>query len=274
MFTAFGGSQNQAFVATWDPLGDNAFYALDAQTGAQIGLPFTNGGGVDGIGISSGGAAVDYAGNKVYFTSRQKSPGPGTPNTVWCMNITAGGLTLDWALALGDIDVGPVLRSGRLYVASLNTIYSIDVNAVPVPTYYSYALPALEDVKGFISTDRNSTRLYFATTTKIWGFDDAGAFTKLWPEVTLPGGGNMPSVALFTRGTPYIYVGGNDGKLYQLDVTSASVTLSPTLLSVPVVPPGVPAVVGSPSHDTLASPQLMYVGTDEGVIYAVEVPLP
>lgn len=274
MFTAFGGAQNQIFVATWNPSGDNAFYALDAVTGAQVGAAFTNGGGANGFGISSGGAAVAYPA-KVYFTTRRKNPLPGTANTLWCMDVTAGGLTLAWGLALGDIDVGPVLRNGRLYVASGNTIHSVDVNALPVPTYYSHSLPVGEDVKGFISADRDSMKVYFSTTTKVWGFDDTGTgFSQLWPEVTLPGGGNMPSVALFARGTPYIYVGGADGQLHQLDVTSADLATSPIRLAIPLVPSSVSTVVGDPALDTLATPRLVYVGTDEGVFYAVEVPLP
>ena len=272
MFTAFGGSVNQVFVGTWDSAGDNAFFTLDAATGLPVGA-FNNGGGSNGIGIVSAGAAVDYPGNKAYFTSRAKVPGPGTTNTVWCMNITGGGLTLAWALPLGDIDVAPVLRNGRLYIATLNTIYSLDVAAPG--TFYSTTLPAGENVKGFLFPDRDSTKVYFSTTNKIWGFDDQGpgtGFVQLWPEVSLPGGGNRPSIALFARSTPYVYVGGSDGKLWQLDTTGATPTVQPTRLSVDL---GAPApVVGAPSLDTLVTPNRVYVGTEEGVIYALEVPLP
>ena len=277
MFTAFGGSHDQVFVGTWDSVGDNAFYALDAATGVPVGPGFDNTGGANGIGVVSSGPTVDYSGNKVYFTSRRKVPGPGTNHTVWCLNITAGGLTLAWSLPLGDIDVAPVLRNGRLYVASLNTVYSLDVAAPG--TYHSTALPAGENVKGFVFPDRDSTKVYFSTTNKVWGFDDQGAgpgFVPLWPAVTLPtpGPANRPSFVVFGRSTPYIYVGGSDGRLWQLDTTGATMLpapVPPSLLSVALGAPG--PTVGAPSLDVLVVPNVIYVGTEEGVVYAVQVPL-
>ena len=58
-------------------------------------------------------------------------------------------------------------------------------------------------------------------------------------------------------------VGAGDGKLYQIDVTDQS------LVSV-TLGDGVGAV-GAPTFDGLND--VIYVGTDQGIIYAVEYPL-
>ncbi len=64
----------------------------------------------------------------------------------------------------------------------------------------------------------------------------------------------------------WVVVGGSDGQLHQLDVTdpatmSFSVTLGDGL-----------AAVGMPTMDLMN--WMIYVGTDQGVIYGVEFPLP
>ena len=70
---------------------------------------------------------------------------------------------------------------------------------------------------------------------------------------------------LFVPGSHYVYVGGTDGKLYELDVLGApgikSVTLGNGL-----------AAVGAPSLDRVYN--LIHVGSEAGIFYAVQIPLP
>ena len=62
-----------------------------------------------------------------------------------------------------------------------------------------------------------------------------------------------------------VFVGGGNGTLYQLD------PVTPLPLSSVVLGEGTTSV-GVPSVDLLTS--MVYVGTDEGVIYGVLFPLP
>ncbi len=71
------------------------------------------------------------------------------------------------------------------------------------------------------------------------------------------------SPVLFIPGSHYVYVGGSDGKLYELD------TLGPSWRSVTLGDGS--AAVGAPSLDW--PNDLIHVGTEAGVFYAVEIPL-
>jgi hypothetical protein len=83
IFTAFFGAFNYLIVGTRITAGDNAVVALDPDTVAAIGVPFTNGGAPNGIGIINGSAAVDYATSRVYFASYAG----GGPGTLWCLQL-------------------------------------------------------------------------------------------------------------------------------------------------------------------------------------------
>jgi hypothetical protein len=74
-----------------------------------------------------------------------------------------------------------------------------------------------------------------------------------------------PSIPTFVPTTDKVLVGSNNGKLYQMNVVNPLPSTSVTLGDGS-------AVVGTPTVDLLNS--MIYVGTDEGVIYAVQFPLP
>ena len=80
------------------------------------------------------------------------------------------------------------------------------------------------------------------------------------------GGGVTPSAVLLIPGSHYLYVGGSDGQLYEVDVLGPA----PSLKSEPLGD-GL-ATVGAPSLDWTYD--LIHVGTEAGIFYAVEVPLP
>jgi hypothetical protein len=272
IFTAFGGAYSYLLVGTRDATADNVFAALDPATGAVL-ASFDNGGGSSGIGIINGTAAVDYASARVYFTSHAKSGGSAT--TLWCLQLGPTGTVFatcaGWTPpALGDIDASPVLRGGRVYVGSSaggGTVYSVDAASGAADRSFVHADG---QVKGFVFPDRNSDDLYFATDNRVWLLSDTGAATM--PENSIVGGvslgsGVSPSTVLFVPGSHYVYVGGSDGKLYEIDVAGA-----PVVKSVPLGD-GL-SVVGAPSLDRGFTPNLVHVGTEAGVFYAVSVPLP
>jgi uncharacterized repeat protein (TIGR01451 family) len=270
IFTAFGGAYDYLLVGTRDPAADNALVALDPATGGFVDA-FTNGGGSAGIGIVNGTASVDYATGRVFFTSHAKAGGSAT--TLWCLQLGStptvftgcGWLT---PRALGDIDGSPVARGGRIYVGSGaggGTVYSIDA-ATGDPGLDRTFVHGDGQVKGFVFPDRNSDDLYFATDNFVWSVSDAaGGMSNNFAAGMALGAGVKPSPALFVPGSHYVYAGGSDGRLYEIDVAAG-----PGVKSV-VLGDGL-SVVGAPSLDR--GYDLVHVGTEAGTFYAVSVPLP
>lgn len=260
IFTAYGGAYDLLLVGSRDAAGDNSFYGLNPADGT-IAWTFNNGGGSGGIGIISGTAAVDYSNDRVYFASRTRAG--GSSNTLWCLSFTDAGATLLWARALGDIDGAPTLFNGRVYVGN-NSGEVYAVNAVTGADVWSAPFATADGpIKGFITPRLGTGGLVFSTTNDVWGVSDNGAAASLsWKVTTVP----SPSIPLLTPHSNDAYVGGSDGKLYQLDVSSATPLVTSLVLGDGT------AAIGSPSYDVLHS--LLYVGSDAGVVYGVSLPLP
>jgi hypothetical protein len=135
----------------------------------------------------------------------------------------------------------------------------------------AWSVPFTSDdgpVKGFVWVDPDSTRMYFSTTGTVWGLDDLGGSFDVLFSVAV----SSPSTPLLPRssgGGTYLYVGGANGELHQLDlaVPEAPVTTSVTLGDGS-------ATLGSPSLDVSPEPDVLHVGSEDGILYAVEVPLP
>jgi outer membrane protein assembly factor BamB len=177
------------------------------------------------------------------------------------LNLTETGLSFGWSVSLGDIDGSPVLQSGRLYVGTNQGLaYALDPNDGRV--LWSFATG--EPIQGFIFPDHASDRIYFSTTTKVWGLT-FGSSEPNWPPVTLAG----PSTAAFLSGMKLVLVGAGDGKLYQLDISNAGPGVPPQIRSV-VLGDGL-AAVGTPLIDV--QNLLVHVGSESGFIYAVKIPL-
>ena len=277
IFSAFNGATlDFILVGTRDGTDPNAFVALDPYSGVEA-ERFTNGGaGPGAIGIVNGMAAVDYgpgppANPRVYFTTYENTS--GSTITLWCFELkTSPDPVFNplWGRALGNIDGSPVLRNGRVYVGSPiggGTVYSIDALDGSNTALDRTFLHGNGQVKGFVFPDRASDDIYFATDDAVWGVTDTGAalMTNKFGPINLPAAAK-PSPVLFLPGNHYLYVGGSDGKLYEIYVLPAV----PVLKQVPLGN-GL-AVVGAPSLDRIYN--LVHVGTEAGIFYAVQVPLP
>ncbi|HEY4634162.1 MAG TPA: PQQ-binding-like beta-propeller repeat protein [Candidatus Limnocylindrales bacterium] len=276
IFSAFGSALDFVLVGTRDTTlsAPNAFVALDPDTGAEVDRYDNGGAGAGAIGIVNGMAAVDYGPPlppRAYFTSYERT-GTGSTITLHCLEMQsiAPVFSLLWGRALGDIDGSPVLRNGRVYVGSPlggGAVFSIDAldgSNTLLDRTFSHGNG---QVKGFVFPDRASNDIYFATDDFVWGVTDTGALLmtdKFAGPISL-GATVKPSPVLFVPGSHYVYVGGSDGKLYELDVLGApsikSVTLGNGL-----------AAVGAPSLDRVYN--LIHVGSEAGIFYAVQVPLP
>jgi hypothetical protein len=118
----------------------------------------------------------------------------------------------------------------------------------------------------------------FATTTKVWSLSDNGAAT-MDPNWQWTVAGLSPSVVLYWPQTNLVYVGSKDGKLYELDFTLANP--SPPTYKPPLVLGDGLGQLGAPTLDIGVEPpnvspgkKLLVVGSESGVLYGVEVPLP
>ena len=269
IYTNWGGGYSYLLVGTRDGGADNVMVALNPDTPGNIIGTFDNGGAGSGIGIINSMASVDYATDRVYFTSHRSAT--GSSGTLWCLQMGPPGpvLGLVWKRDLQDIDSSPVLQNGRIYVGSMDgggTVYSINAATGAIGDDRTF-VHGDGQVKGFVWPDRDSQDLYFATTNSVWGISDTGAavMPPKFPAVTL-GGGITPSTILFVPGSTYVYAGGSDGQLWEIDVLPAT----PTLKSVPLGD-GL-ALVGAPSLDWFYD--LIHVGTEAGIFYAIQVPLP
>jgi outer membrane protein assembly factor BamB len=124
--------------------------------------------------------------------------------------------------------------------------------------------PAVPDgpVKGYVVSDRLTDDLYFATSTRLWSLSDTGlaTFTHNWSPVGVPF--TKPSTPVYAPGDSLVYVGG-DGRLARLSVADGSEVDSFTLGD------GL-SIVGSPTLDLANG--FAYVGTDAGVVYAIQLP--
>jgi outer membrane protein assembly factor BamB len=257
-FLAFDATaSNLILVGTRNSSLPNSLEALDVDTGLPA-WSFTNsvsqGGNGKGIGIISGGATVHYASKRLYFASRVRTS--GSSDTLWCVDFSSGSPTRAWSLPLGNIDGSPVLYGGVVYVGTnAGVVHAVDASGAPL---WSLALGD-GPIKGFVFPQFGSSNVFVSTNGKVWSLA-AGAPNPGWP-VTIP----SPSIPLYVPGTMRVLVGSSNGRLYQMDAVTPTPTESVLLGD------GAGAV-GAPSLNVKNS--LVYVGTDGGIIYAVEFPLP
>jgi hypothetical protein len=251
---------NLLFVGTRNVTAENTLLAFDPLTGARLpAYDFTQT-GANAIGIITG-ITVDYDTRRVYFTSRARSG--GSNHTVWCLDVSGGSAVKVWSRAVGDIDGGPVIAGGRLYVGTnAGTVAALELadNGTTMRTYATGDGP----IKGYIWPEWGTSNLYFSTTNKVWSLADPGSgatLTKRWDS-----GASVPSpstpMLLDTQGR--VLVGGGDGALYQLNATTGALAGAPVALG--------SASLGTPAFDVASG--MLHIGSTSGLIHAVASPLP
>ena len=110
--------------------------------------------------------------------------------------------------------------------------------------------------------DRILNNVYFSTSeSRVFSLLDAGpGYVENWT----PGGVSLPSPStpVYAPGDAYVYVGGS-GRLFRLNVGDGS-TFDSYVLGDGA------AIVGSPTIDVRNN--YVYVGSEEGVVYAFQIP--
>lgn len=254
MFTAFGGAYDLIVAGTRNSATGSELVGLNLSDGT-VAWSFDN--GSSPIGIISGMGAIDYTTNRVFFTSRTRTG--GSSSTVWCVQFTGNSASLVWSRDVGESDSSPVLAGSRLYVGNnAGQIHALDA-ATGAPQWSSPFSTLDGPVKETIWVD--GATLLFSTTDDVWAVSDAGTAASLvWNISSIPN----PSMPIFLSGLSRAYVGASNGRVYEID------TSNPTSPASVLLGDG-SAAIGSPAVDTVND--LLHVGSDQGRLYAITVPL-
>jgi len=217
--THFGCSTRQA----------NRIYALNANTGA-IEWTFNDSGTYDMDYVSSD-PVLDVATDTLFVTTERTYS--STQHSVWAIDILAG--TLKWSVNANRIWAGPVLANGRLYVANLvGEIKALDPATGNELWSLSNGGWPLSENMVVVGTQIAAADFY----GNIWVAQDNGTSASWDYTTTLPNGVAGPSSSntvlpksplTANSNTGYLYVGGNDGKVYQLDVATGTIVVTRTV---------------------------------------------
>jgi hypothetical protein len=269
LFTGFvAGAPNKIFVGTKNGAPTpNAFRAFDVVTGSPS-WSFDNslpqGGSGVPPGIILGGSSVDYTTKRAFFASRLNGPGS---RSIWAIDVSGATPMHVWSQDIGGIDSSPVLLQGspRRIVVGTNTglVHLLEADTTGISMWAGPHVTGDGNVKGFVFPHAHSGNQYFmfSTVSKVTSIRHNGTGTNPsvhWQVATIP----SPSIPLFLPGTLDAFVGGGNG-VYRINRVD---TTTPTVLFQPLG--GGAANFGPPSFDIVND--LIYVGSDEGVIYAVE----
>jgi outer membrane protein assembly factor BamB len=250
-------------VGTRYTAGDNAFFALNMDDGS-VAWSFSDGGSHGKFGPVNFQASVEYKApsapeHRVYFTSFARGVPPD--NTVWCLDLDTGGVA--WAAPVTNVSTSPSFDASlrRIYVGTFDgagaRVQALDADSGSV----IWSQPTGDGlVKGFVTVDRLTGDLYFATRNKIHAWTAGGSPKWAAPRADIPD----PSAPVPVPGSGRVYVGGGDGKLHVLDASDGSDDVPPITLGDGL------AAVGSPTLDLRGG--RIYVGSEAGVVYAVDIP--
>jgi outer membrane protein assembly factor BamB len=252
-FSTFSsGPDNLVYFGTRNAGERNTIYALDIQDGRMV-WNFDDPNGT-GIGIIAGGPTIDYTNRAAYFASHEFTAGA---DTVWAVDLLTGDKL--WSTPVGSISGSPVQRGFDLYVGNdAGFVHALDIRDGQPKGNFPYDTVG-GIIKGFIFPNLVGTELYLSTQNTVRRIHDTGANVVLDWAAEVPGA----SIPTYPPGREFLWVGSGDGSLRQIDARRGTST------SLPLTSGRVPGV-GSPSFDLLNG--LIYVGTENGEVFAVEAP--
>jgi len=228
MTTAYPGTYDIIFVATMNNTATGGFtnnkvFALRSDTGATLWTfsPATLTSGLCPAGCPMDQILnqpwVDYVRDRLYVASRDGSA--GTQNSLWFLDIVNSG-ALVARYSGGDFTTGPSQSSdgnalwigdeaGVLHIVDLATLTKT-TNPVASGTAF----------KGFIWEDFTvDGRLYFVTTDgNVWGLATPTTNPATWKRKPVAAG----TVSQMLPSDTSLWVGGSDGNLYQLNLTTGT----------------------------------------------------
>jgi hypothetical protein len=256
---AYRAARNEdlVFFATrqdGDPVG-NKVVALNGATGQRVWI--YQPGDLDMV---SGGMMVDYTNNRLYVPARSNG------NTQASLRIvsTLNGQEVR-RLSLGDIEHSVVripATNQVLVTANNGTVSAVGLTSMAVE--WSATLPGLPTSfvrphgRGFVATLQRGAVEYYLLQTQA---DGSTAANRTW---TTPVPGPTGAFTYVKDGRGYVYVGGSDGRIYEMDVMTGGSVKSVSL--------GASQRLGTPTIDSSVS--RLHVGTQDGRVCAFQVPFP
>ena len=208
----------------------NRVYALNAETGEVVWV--FNEDGAQSMDASYEAPFLDYATDRLVIgTDRTFST---EQDSIWSIDLLTGGKA--WSASVGQVFSSPQVREGRVYIATLfgeikalsmhdgATIWSVSNGGIPISTniFREFRRPYGETIA---SVDYEG---------KVWMVVDNGEFatsawtTQLVDPVTGSGTGASSRVAS-DSGNGKLYVGAEDGQIYQLNIVDGSVEATRTV---------------------------------------------
>ncbi len=208
-----------------------------------------------GIGIIAGGPTIDYANRAAYFASHEFTAGA---DTVWAVDLLTGEKL--WSTPVESISGSPVQRGLDLYVGTdAGFVHALDVRDGKPKGSFPYHTPG-GAIKGFIFPNLAGNELYLSSQNTVRRIHDSGTSVVLDWAADVPGA----SIPTYPPGREFLWVGSSNGQLYQLEAKNGNA------ITVTLTNARAPGGVGSPSFDLFNG--LIYVGTENGEVLAVEVP--
>jgi hypothetical protein len=279
--TALPGTYDVVFAATANNTGafttNNKVVALRSDTGAVL-WTFNpcSPGCAQNVDVILGQPWIDYQGNRLYVASR--AGGAGTQQSLWVLNSLTGAVVTQFAL--GHLETAPTLSvdGNTLWVGNKNgDLYA--VNLIPATPTLKWtgplALGSSAFINGFVWEDYETGsggRLYFTTANGalrcfqdpgVNGTPNAATACSGWSSPTTAVTG--PTTAILLNGT--IYVGSWTGALGSIVPIDKFTGAAGTAFN---VGDGTKAV-SDMSTQTLNE---IFIGTTEGKVFKISLPLP
>ena len=270
MTTAYPGSYDIIFVATFNTLlTNNKVFALRSDTGATLWTfdpanlntsPCVGGCPMDQV---SGQPWVDYLNDRLYLAT---GPGSGgTQKSFWFLDLRTNGTLVKVYAAGADFTQAPTQsgagtklytgdESGTLHVINLAddvTPYADTTNSAASGTAF----------KGFVWEDFGTDgRLYFVTTDgNVWCLVPPST-TPCWKIKPVASG----TVGQMLISDLYAWVGGSDGKIYQIDLNGATAGTVSKTFTVGAGTLGLGPI-------TTGTGDELYVSTSDGTLYKISL---
>ena len=250
----------------------NQVDGLDGNTGA-VAWSYVGGGGNSNMDIVTSTPFVDYANNAVWVTSH--SNGGATQPSLWKFNPNNTGTRLLASANLNNISNSASLSYGADYLfvgSDSGTLYAVktSINTAGAAATASLATGDTQVIGSPILYGKSSPyTVIISTATKVRAvkytagaatFTTAGAGT--W-TTTMPGGTPCtPSSPIGYDGLSTVYVGCTNGTIYQLDVTTGTITGSRFVRNA--------TTLGDATIDVTLS--LLIFGTSSSRVYAMSFP--
>jgi glycosidase/outer membrane protein assembly factor BamB len=267
------GPRNLIFAGTFNndsTLDPNKLVAFDANSTTTGDVVWTFLGTVTAtMGIMPTTPAVDYGSNTIFFGTNTPSNGPGSRG-VWAVNTTNG--VIRWV----NTSIGGVTNSAptispdgqTLYIGTVDgttfTLYALRTSDGSVRA--SFTAPAgVGDFRGAPwaqGVGGGIVHLYAVAGDRVYAFSDSGGtgtlpFKPGWNVgfITVPGAGTP--LVFQQRG--HLYVGGNNGDLYKVNLADGTITNRVYF--------DAPAAVSDVTYDRIRN--AFYV-TSNGRIYSIK----